>query len=117
MNPMHGSVSSILTLINVFSGVGYASITMSALVAVYYNVVIAYALYYLFVSVVSFDGEVPWATCGNPWNTHLCRTQVTAITDDMNETLKLNLTLGMKHCKDWSIYIYTIRCLKYTLIQ
>ncbi|KAJ8297499.1 hypothetical protein KUTeg_024030 [Tegillarca granosa] len=77
-----------------FKGVGYASIIMSALVAVYYNVVIAYALYYLFVSLVSFDGEVPWATCGNPWNTHLCRTNVAAITDDMNETLKLNLTLA-----------------------
>ncbi|KAK3100556.1 hypothetical protein FSP39_021741 [Pinctada imbricata] len=76
-----------------FKGVGFGSIIISAMTAIYYNVVIAYALFYLLVSLVSFDGGVPWATCGNPWNTDACRTEAIKITDDMNETLKVNLTL------------------------
>ena len=68
----------------------------SAMVAVYYNVVIAYAIYYLMVSIISFDGDVPWSTCGNEWNTEFCITEGTLITTDMNDTQKLNITLGIQ---------------------
>ena len=67
---------------------------ISAMVSIYYNVVIAYAMFYLLVSLVSFDGGVPWATCGNDWNTDLCRTEAVKITPEMNESVKINLTLG-----------------------
>ncbi|XP_071126687.1 sodium-dependent proline transporter-like [Mytilus edulis] len=77
-----------------FKGVGFASIALSVLVSIYYNVIIAYSLFYMLVTFVSFDGDVPWATCNNPWNTQFCITESIRITDDMNETQKLNITLG-----------------------
>ena len=39
------------------------------LVNVYYNVLIAYALFYLFASITD---ELPWASCDNKWNTKHC---------------------------------------------
>ncbi|OWF55568.1 Sodium- and chloride-dependent glycine transporter 2 [Mizuhopecten yessoensis] len=77
-----------------FKGIGYASVCVSTMVAIYYNVVIAYALYYLMVSLVSFDNNVPWATCGNSWNSDYCINNLTLIEDSMNATQKLNIQLG-----------------------
>ena len=42
---------------------------LNGLVAVYYNVIIAKALYYIF---GSFTVELPWANCGHDWNTDEC---------------------------------------------
>ncbi|CAF0774988.1 unnamed protein product [Didymodactylos carnosus] len=52
--------------------VGFASITTNMMLGLYYNVLIAYCFYYL---VSSFTILVPWATCGNWWNTPLCTDQ------------------------------------------
>jgi hypothetical protein len=76
------------------TGIGFASIIISALVSISYNVVIAYAMYFLLVSLVSMDSNVPWATCGNEWNTDYCRTETQKITSSMNESEKINITLG-----------------------
>ena len=40
----------------------------------YYIVVLAWALYYLFASIsaASTGSDLPWATCGNDWNTPDC---------------------------------------------
>lgn len=42
---------------------------VSALIALYYNVVIAWCLYYLFASMTSY---LPWQDCDNEWNTCSC---------------------------------------------
>ncbi|XP_063169180.1 sodium-dependent noradrenaline transporter [Candoia aspera] len=53
-----------------FKGVGYAVILIALYVGFYYNVIIAWSLYYLF---ASFSlGELPWTHCSNPWNTPNC---------------------------------------------
>lgn len=52
-----------------FSGVGFASMMVSFLVCVYYNIIIAWCLYYLFLSMAK---DVPWKSCGNWWNTDKC---------------------------------------------
>lgn len=46
-------------------------LVISFLCCVYYNVIIAWCLYYLF---ESFRSIVPWKTCNNWWNTPACRT-------------------------------------------
>ncbi|KAH0619650.1 hypothetical protein JD844_000487 [Phrynosoma platyrhinos] len=53
-----------------FKGVGYAVILIALYVGFYYNVIIAWSLYYLFSSFTF--GELPWTKCGNPWNSPNC---------------------------------------------
>lgn len=51
------------------SGVGFSMLVVSFLCCVYYNVIIAWCLYYMF---KSFASIVPWANCDNWWNTPNC---------------------------------------------
>ncbi|XP_038055565.1 sodium- and chloride-dependent glycine transporter 1-like [Patiria miniata] len=51
-------------------GLGYGMLMIAACIATYYNVIIAYTLFYLF---ASFTKELPWKTCDNSWNTPNCR--------------------------------------------
>lgn len=44
-------------------------IIVSLLVSIYYNMIIAWCLLYMF---ESFRKDVPWKTCDNDWNTKLC---------------------------------------------
>ncbi|XP_060766396.1 solute carrier family 6 member 6b isoform X3 [Neoarius graeffei] len=53
----------------IFTGIGYASIVIVSLLNVYYIVILAWALYYLF---QSFNPDLPWASCKNKWNTDKC---------------------------------------------
>lgn len=53
-----------------FQGLGYAMFLMSTLVGVYYNMILAWALFYL---CSSFTSHVPWSSCDNWWNTNACR--------------------------------------------
>ncbi|KAJ8252539.1 hypothetical protein COCON_G00218510 [Conger conger] len=53
----------------VFKGVGYTVIIIALYVGFYYNVIIAWSLYYLF---CSFTSELPWLKCGNSWNSINC---------------------------------------------
>ena len=52
-------------LTNFVTGIGYAMLVLSFLCCVYYNTIIAWSLYYLF---LSFRSDVPWRSCGNWWN-------------------------------------------------
>lgn len=53
-----------------FTGIGYAMFLMSALVGIYYNMILAWAMFY-FLS--SFTTQLPWSSCDNWWNTEACR--------------------------------------------
>ncbi|MEJ1276210.1 solute carrier family 6 (neurotransmitter transporter dopamine) member 3 [Cricetulus griseus] len=52
-----------------FKGVGYAVILIALYVGFYYNVIIAWSLYYLF---ASFTLNLPWTNCGHAWNSPNC---------------------------------------------
>ncbi|KAJ8304359.1 hypothetical protein KUTeg_017942 [Tegillarca granosa] len=52
----------------IFTGVGYGMFIVSALVSIYYNMIIAWAIYYLF---ASFSSQLPWDKCGE-WSTNMC---------------------------------------------
>jgi solute carrier family 6 amino acid transporter-like protein 5/7/9/14 len=96
-----------MKLVNIFSccifpGVGIGMVIVSGLVCVYYNVIVAWTLYYLF---MSFRAVLPWSTCGNWWNTDHCldveRSVVMAgrnASQDSNSTsLISNLTAGANY--------------------
>lgn len=45
-------------------GVGWAMITVSLIVCIYYNVIMSYTVYYMY---SSFASEVPWSKCDPEW--------------------------------------------------
>ncbi|CAF3775149.1 unnamed protein product [Rotaria sp. Silwood1] len=49
-----------------FKGLGWATVINSFLVSIYYNVIIAWCLFYFF---ASFRRKLQWSDCGNWWNT------------------------------------------------
>ncbi|KAI0231282.1 Sodium- and chloride-dependent glycine transporter 2 [Lamellibrachia satsuma] len=52
-----------------FKGLGVAQLVISAIVSIYYNMIIAWSLYYFF---ASFTSSLPWADCSHWWNTDNC---------------------------------------------
>ncbi|XP_048774398.2 sodium- and chloride-dependent glycine transporter 1-like [Ostrea edulis] len=50
-------------------GIGYGMVILTGLVSTYYNVILAWALYYLG---MSFYPQLPWTSCNNDWNTVHC---------------------------------------------
>lgn len=63
-------------------GIGYASIVIVSLLNIYYIVILAWGLYYLF---QCFQPELPWAKCKQPWNTEHC----------VEDTVRKNKTLWL----------------------
>ena len=50
-----------------FTGLGYASQVIVCYCTICYNLVAAWAFYYL---AMSLNTQLPWASCGNSWNTN-----------------------------------------------
>lgn len=65
-----------------FTGIGYASIVIVTLLNVYYIVILAWGVYYLF---HSFTTVLPWAHCHQEWTTPNC----------VEDTLRKNKTLWL----------------------
>lgn len=59
----------------IFSGLGWAMVVMSALTSIYYNIIIAWTIYYTF---ASFTNDLPWGHCDNPYNSKDCYTMEAA---------------------------------------
>ncbi|ELK07473.1 Sodium- and chloride-dependent neutral and basic amino acid transporter B(0+) [Pteropus alecto] len=51
---------SVWRILPLFQGVGITMVLISIFVTIYYNVIIAYSLYYMF---ASFQSELPWKNC------------------------------------------------------
>lgn len=79
------------------SGIGYATTIIVFLLNCEYNIILTWALYYVF---ASFNSVLPWSHCGNSWNTDNCTTNfdrsATNATDgtDANKTMAANLSAG-----------------------
>ncbi|XP_046562234.1 sodium- and chloride-dependent glycine transporter 2-like [Haliotis rubra] len=52
-----------------FKGVGVGALVMYVACIPYYNILLAWPIYYM---VKSCSSVLPWTTCGNDWNTNLC---------------------------------------------
>ncbi|KAE8606131.1 hypothetical protein XENTR_v10010605 [Xenopus tropicalis] len=61
---------SVWKAIPALQGCGIAMLIISVLIAIYYNIIMCYTIFYLFASLVSV---LPWASCTNPWNTPDCK--------------------------------------------
>ncbi|KAF2367046.1 Sodium:neurotransmitter symporter [Trinorchestia longiramus] len=60
-----------LHLSPIFMGLGWGMLMVSLLIAIYYNVLLAWALYYTF---SSFTKTLPWGNCTNAFNSENCFT-------------------------------------------
>ncbi|KAG4070471.1 hypothetical protein HA402_005703 [Bradysia odoriphaga] len=52
-----------------FDGLGFGMVIVSAIVSMYYNVIISWTIHYMFASVTS---ELPWYDCDPEWSTENC---------------------------------------------
>ncbi|XP_061474412.1 sodium- and chloride-dependent taurine transporter isoform X2 [Rhineura floridana] len=77
-----GGITSWEKICPIFTGIGYASIVIVSLLNVYYIIILAWGLYYLF---HSFTSVLPWAHCHQKWNTETC----------LEDTLRKNKTLWL----------------------
>ena len=55
--------------VHTFPGVGFASMVILNFLSVYYIVILAWSLFYMF---HSFTSHLAWSDCTNPWNTPAC---------------------------------------------
>ncbi|XP_022915297.1 sodium-dependent dopamine transporter-like [Onthophagus taurus] len=60
---------SVWRICPLFKGVGFCAVLVAFYVSFYYNVIIAWSLYFLG---TSFSMELPWIHCNNTWNSVLC---------------------------------------------
>ncbi|NXK66885.1 S6A14 protein, partial [Sylvietta virens] len=73
---------AIWKILPLFQGVGVTMVILSAYVTIYYNVIIAYAIYYFF---ASFQKVLPWSECFS-WADEFC--SKTLLVSDCNTTWK-----------------------------
>jgi len=64
-----GPVTIYSNLSPLFKGLGFANFMASCVVGLYYNMIIAWTIYYLF---ASFTSKLPWDTCQNDFNSPFC---------------------------------------------
>ncbi|CAD5125246.1 DgyrCDS13488 [Dimorphilus gyrociliatus] len=65
-------VISIWKVSPLFQGIGWGMFIVSFFISVYYNMIIAWTLYYLYNSFFGFSSDLSWTTCDNEWNSLEC---------------------------------------------
>ncbi|KAG1663868.1 Sodium- and chloride-dependent glycine transporter 2 [Nymphon striatum] len=73
-----------------FQGLGFAMLVITTLVVIYYNMIIAWALFY---TVASFTSKLPWSDCQHEWNSNNCLT-----VGERNHCRMQNMTFWNKTC-------------------
>ncbi len=53
-------------------GVGWATVLINFMMAMFHNTIISWAVYYLIMSFNGLRTELPWKGCHHPWNTQCC---------------------------------------------
>ncbi|XP_012561756.1 sodium- and chloride-dependent GABA transporter 1 [Hydra vulgaris] len=95
----NGPVSTWNIICPVAKGVGFAMIAVAFLCTVYYNVVIAWVIYYIYASI---GRVVPWKYCSNKWNTENCYDGTNKSKLDFKQncsTFELNITNSLINTK------------------
>ncbi|KAL4230415.1 hypothetical protein ACF0H5_010797 [Mactra antiquata] len=118
METVYGQFSSlspiaIWNICPMFKGVGIGMVIVSGLVCVYYNVIVAWTLYYLF---MSFRAVLPWSTCGNWWNTENCMDVENSVSMVGNQSSVATNVTRMSVMNGTSLLSNASSMLNYTMI-
>ncbi|XP_046368124.2 sodium- and chloride-dependent GABA transporter 1-like isoform X2 [Haliotis rufescens] len=71
-------------------GIGVGTLIQVAICQPYYQILLAWPIYYM---VNSCSSVLPWTTCGNWWNTELCVEDISTLkTHSMNSSNVMNIT-------------------------
>ncbi|XP_054159903.1 sodium- and chloride-dependent glycine transporter 2-like [Oppia nitens] len=70
-----------------FKGIGLAMFVMNMYVGIYYNIVVAWAIYFLYATFTKLPG-LPWSDCNNQWNTKYCHILKVNSSDENNKLFK-----------------------------
>ncbi|XP_071502578.1 sodium- and chloride-dependent betaine transporter-like isoform X2 [Diadema antillarum] len=68
----------------IFRGIGIASVVILLFLNTYYIIIMAWALYYMF---MSFTSVLPWSHCNNIWNTPCCFVPGTNAANETDEAI------------------------------
>ena len=53
-------------MLSLSAGIGYAMFVISFIISIYYNMILAWTIFYVYSSLTS---SLPWDGCDNWWNT------------------------------------------------
>ncbi|CAG0880461.1 unnamed protein product [Darwinula stevensoni] len=73
-------------------GLGWGMVIISSIVMLYYNMIIAWTLFYMF---ASWTSVIPWTHCEPEWSTETCYSY-----EDADNCMKLNGTYYNRSCFD-----------------
>uniref|UniRef100_A0A8C7DUU0 Transporter n=1 Tax=Naja naja TaxID=35670 RepID=A0A8C7DUU0_NAJNA len=100
-----------------FKGLGFASMVIVFYCNTYYIMVLAWGFYYL---VKSFTATLPWATCGNPWNSPDASSNLTCdeLSDKRSPVIEfwenkvLNISKGLEYpgAINWEVTLCLLSC-------
>ncbi|ELU04638.1 hypothetical protein CAPTEDRAFT_155040 [Capitella teleta] len=80
----------------IFKGIGVGMMFVSGMVAIYYNMIIAWSLFYLF---ASFTTNLPWEHCDKEWASPTCEDyiweNITSSDSCISQSFFANLTTGV----------------------
>ena len=78
-------------------------VCLSSLVGIYYNVIIAYTVFYFF---SSLSTNLPWETCGNFWNNKTtCSTEFSKHTFFLQKQTNFEFTVSFVFNQLWLNFI------------
>uniref|UniRef100_A0A8C5ETL1 Sodium- and chloride-dependent creatine transporter 1-like n=1 Tax=Gouania willdenowi TaxID=441366 RepID=A0A8C5ETL1_GOUWI len=90
----NGGGINVWNIAPLFKGLGFASMVIVFFCNTYYIMVLAWGFYYL---IHSFRSELPWSSCGNPWNSPSCLSLAAARSPIIEfwENKVLNISSGL----------------------
>jgi len=94
-------------------GIGWAMMLMSFIVAIYYNMIIAYILRYLF---ASFTTTLPWQSCKPEWIQYGCYERLQGVSSVTAGNATTVVGAYQLNDKKHSVILFTIAAVKFIRI-
>ena len=91
-----GPIGALDKLCPILKGAGVGTVFISFFLCTYYNVILAWAMFYL---MSSFSDPLPWSTCDNWWNSEFC-----FIKEDDNSAVIDNSSLRVSSTQEFFEY-------------
>uniref|UniRef100_A0A1A9ZWE0 Transporter n=1 Tax=Glossina pallidipes TaxID=7398 RepID=A0A1A9ZWE0_GLOPL len=93
-----------------FRGLGTGMVIVSAIVMLYYNLIIAWTIFYMF---ASFRTELPWQNCEPEWSTENCFSyEIADKCEALNGTFYLRVCYNATYAEEHNITEMTVNALK-----